>query len=123
MQPVASVLAASAFEPETVTYEHDSDEVPPFHDDKVLKKEDGSLVKRPIINSFGEFSDKVIEHHVLTGFMGSGKTRETTAHVQATAKDGVNLVLVPRRKLAVNQQRSYSAAYGRLVHQGKLPSL
>ena len=55
--------------------------------------------------------------------MGSGKTRETASHVSDTVKKGVNAVVVPRRKLAVNQKRSCSAIYGRKVFDKTLLGL
>jgi hypothetical protein len=55
--------------------------------------------------------------------MGSGKTREATAYISQHVGDGVNVVNVPRRKLAVNQQRSYSAMYGRQVFESRISSL
>lgn len=116
-------LSAAALEPETVVFEHDCDEIPPLDNPVVLKGGDGLLLRRSIINLAGEFADKVVEHPVLAGAMGSGKTRQTIGFVGATVHDGVNLVHVPRRKLATNQQRSYSAVYGRLVWGGRLPSL
>ena len=115
--------AVVAPEPETVTYEHDRAEVPPLREECGMKNSNGDLISRSVIHPFGEFADKVTEHIVLTGTMGSGKTRQTMNEVSSTVTNGVNVVELPRIKLAINQQRAYSAIYGRCVFNCKIQSL
>lgn len=108
-------------DPETVTFEHNRAEVPSFVEIVEVKANNGDLIKRAIIQE--EQQDGVLEHPVLTSNMGSGKTRETQGEVSRTINLGVNVTNVPRRKLAVNQQRSHSATYGRCVFDGRISSL
>jgi hypothetical protein len=116
-------------DPETVMFEHNRAEVPPFGEQVNVKASNGDLIQRAIVEKEVGYQagaglfQRVVEHPALTGTMGSGKTRETTAYISQNVEEGVNVVNVPRRKLAVNQQRSYSAMYGRQVFESRISSL